>query len=65
MRPNYTQKHLQNKVTHKQNRKTTYRVGENICKWCIQQGINSPNLQTWGSIYFKKTTQSKNDKRPK
>ena len=26
------------KGQHKQNEKTVYRMGENTCKWCDQQG---------------------------
>ena len=32
------------KGNHKQNEKTTYRMGENICKWCDQQGLNFQNI---------------------
>ena len=34
------------KGNHKQNEKTTYGLGENICKQCNQQGINFQNIQT-------------------
>ena len=40
MRPNYTQKLLCNKENHSENRKTTQRMRENICKQCKQQEIN-------------------------
>ena len=43
---NQTQKLLHNKGNHQQNEKTTYRMGENICKWCYQQGVNIQNIQT-------------------
>ena len=32
MEPNQTYKLLHSKGNHKQNEKTTYRMGENICK---------------------------------
>ena len=32
--PNQTYKSLFSKESHKQNEKTTYRLGENICKQC-------------------------------
>ena len=40
MGPNQTYKHLHSKGNHKQNKKTAYRLGENICKLCDQQGLN-------------------------
>ena len=45
MGPNQTYKLLHNKGNHKQNEKTTYRMGENICKWCAWQGLNFQNTQ--------------------
>ena len=41
-----TQKLLHSKGNHKPDGKTTYRMGENICKWCNQQRIRLQNLQT-------------------
>ena len=46
MGPNQTYKLLHSKGNHKQNEKTTYRLGENICKRCEQQGLNLQNIQT-------------------
>ena len=37
---------MHSKGNHKQNEKTDYRIGENICKWCNQQGINFQIMQT-------------------
>ena len=34
------------KGNHKLNEKTTHRMGENICKYCDQHGINLQNVQT-------------------
>ena len=45
MGPIETQKFLHSKG-NKQNKKTTHRLGENICKQCHQQGISLQNLQT-------------------
>ena len=45
MGPNQTYMHLHSKGNHKQNEKTTYRLGENICKWCDQQRLNFENKQ--------------------
>ena len=36
---------MHSKGNHKQNEKTTYKMGENICKQCDQQGINLQNIQ--------------------
>ena len=33
------------KANHKQNEKTSYRMGENICKWCNWQGFNLQNVR--------------------
>ena len=41
MGPNQTYKLLHSKVNHKQNKKTTYGLGENIWKWCDWQGLTS------------------------
>ena len=37
-------------------------MGENICKWCNEQGFNFQNTQTAHTIgqHKKQTTQSKN-----
>ena len=35
---------LCSKGNHKQNEKTTYRMGENLCKWSNQQGLNFQNV---------------------
>ena len=46
MGPNQTYKLLHSKGNHKQNEKTTYGMGENICKQCDQQGLNFQDVQT-------------------
>ena len=52
MGPNQTYKHLYFCFVygflcyHKQNKNTTYGLGENTCKWCNWQGINLQNIQT-------------------
>ena len=45
MGPNQTYKLLHSKGNNKQNEKTTYRMGENICKQWDQQGLNFQNIQ--------------------
>ena len=37
---------------HKQNEKTAYRMGETICKWCDQQGLNFQNIQTAHTVQY-------------
>ena len=51
------------KGSHKQNEKITYRLGENICKWCDQQRPNFHNIQTAHTT--KKQPNWKIGKRPK
>ena len=58
MGPNQMYKLLHSKGNHKQNEKTIYRLGENIRKWCDQQGINFQNIQT------AHTTQKQKNKQP-
>ena len=58
MGPNQTYKFLHSKETIKKKKKTTYKMGENICKECDQPGLNLPNIQ----IAYK--TQQQQDKQP-
>ena len=43
MRHKQTYKLLHSKENHKQKEKTTYGLGESICKWCNQQELNFQN----------------------
>ena len=45
MGPNLTSRFLHSKGNYKQNKKTTHRIAENICKWSNQQGINFQNIR--------------------
>ena len=45
---------MNSKENHKQNKKTTHRMGENICKWYNQQRIIVQNLQTPHAAQLKK-----------
>ena len=45
---------LHSKGNHKQYKKTTYGMGDNICKWCYQQGLNFQNIQTAHTTQQKK-----------
>ena len=42
---NQTYKILHSEESHKK-MKITWRMGENICKWCNRQGLNLQNIQT-------------------
>ena len=64
MGPNQTSKLLNSKGNCKQNEKTTYRLGENICKQCSQQEVNFQNVNsTYNSITTTKI--QKMSKKPK
>ena len=52
------QKLLHSKGNHKQNEKTTYRMGENICKQCDWQGLNFQNIQTAHTIQQQQKTNN-------
>ena len=41
MGPNHTDKLLQSKGNQRENKKKTYRIGENSFKWCNRQGLIS------------------------
>ena len=47
------------------NEKTAYRMGENICKWCNQQGLNFENIQATHKAQQQKkqATQLKNQQK--
>ena len=51
------QKILHYKVNHKQNKKTIFRMGENICKQSNQQGINFQNIQRAHAAHYQKNKQ--------
>ena len=44
--------------SYQQNKRTTYRMGENICKPCKRQGINLQNTQTAHATQYQKNKQS-------
>ena len=45
MGPNKTYKLLHRSENHKLNKKMAYGLGENICKWCDQEGLTLQNMQ--------------------
>ena len=55
MGPNETKKLWHSKGKHKQNKKTTHRMRENICKQCNGQGINLQNLKQHMKLNIIKT----------
>ena len=61
MGPNQTYELFQSKGKHKQNEKTSYRMRENICKWCDWLGLNFQNIPTAHTTQQqrKQTTQPK------
>ena len=57
MGPNQTYKLFHSKGNHQQNKKTTYGLGENICKRCNQQGLISKIYKQFIQLNIKKTKQ--------
>ena len=62
MGSNKTYRLLQSKGNHKQNEKTTYRMGENICKWWNWQGLNFQNIQVSHTTQQEKNPLKKEQK---
>ena len=58
---------LHSKGNHKQDEKTTLRMGENICKWSNGQRNNLQNIQTAHGAQYQKNKQPnpKIGRRPK
>ena len=54
---------MHSKGNHKQNERTTYEMGENICKGCSQHGINFQNIETVHTAQCQK--KQKNPKKHK
>ena len=48
---------LPSKVKHEQNKKTTYRMGKNICRQYYWQGINLWNIQITHIAQYQKYKQ--------
>ena len=55
MGPSQTYKLLHSEGNHNQNEKTTYGMGEKICKKCDQQGLHIQNIQRAHTTGSKKT----------
>ena len=53
------QKFLYSKGSHKQDEKTTLRMGENICKRSNDKELISKNIQTAHAILYKKANPKK------
>ena len=54
-----TYKLVHSKGNHKENKRTTYRMGENICKWCNRWRLNLQNIQTAHRTQQQQQMQSK------
>ena len=50
---------MHSKENHEQDKKTTLRMGENICKWNNSQKINLQNIQTAYGAQSKKISNQK------
>ena len=57
MGPNETSKLLHSKGNHKQDKKTTLRMGGNICKWINRQRINLQNIQAVHAAQYQNNKQ--------
>ena len=57
MEPNETLKLLHSKGNHKQDEKTTLRMGENTCKQSNWQRVNLQNRQTAHTAQYQKDKQ--------
>ena len=66
MGPNQTDKLWHSKGNQKENKKTTYRMGENSFKQCNRKGLNLLNIQTTYTAQQQKNQQpnGKMGKRP-
>ena len=58
MGANQIYKLLQSKINHRENKKTIYGLGETICKWWDQQGLNFQNIQQHIQRNIKQTKQT-------
>ena len=58
MGPNETSKLLHSKGNYKEDKKTTLRMGENICKWSNWQRINLQNLEAAHAAQYQKIKQT-------
>ena len=50
------------KRNHKQNKNTTHRMGENICKWCNWQGIILQDIQAAHAVQYPKNKEANQKK---
>ena len=54
----YTSKLLHSERIYQQNKKATYLMGEDICKWYIQKGVNIQNIKRIYTAQHQNTKQS-------
>ena len=50
---------MHSKRNNEQNKKTTYRMGENTCKLCNQHGFNFQNIWTTYTVQYQKNNPIK------
>ena len=56
---------LHSKGNYKQDKKITFRMGENICKWSNWQRMNLQNMQAAQMTQYQKTINQQMGGRPK
>ena len=49
---------MYSKGNNQQNEKTTYGIGEDICKWCNEQGVNIQNIKTIHTNQYQKKSNN-------
>ena len=57
-----TKKLLHSKGNYQQNKMVTYWIGEDICKWCIWEGITIINIQRTHTTQHQKNKNNPNKK---
>ena len=56
---------MHSKINHKQNKKTSHRTGENICKWSDWQVINLQNIEAPPAAQYQQIKNKKIYRRSK
>ena len=59
-----TKKLLHSKGNYQQNKKAAYWIGGDICKWCIQIGINIRNIQRTHTTQHQKKKKTPKTQQP-
>ena len=53
---------MHSKGNHKENEKTTYGLGKNICKWCEWQGLNFKSMSTAHTVQQQQKAKTATEK---